>query len=92
MKATEARKLTEENLKGPVIEPYLRIVHTKIKEAANKGKSSITHPWAGIRGVYPSSDEQEAIWTSLRSDGYKVERHPDPDPGHPASAPYDSIS
>jgi len=92
MNAYEARELTQENLKGPVIEPILKEVHEKIEEAAKEGKSSITHPFHGSRGMYPSTNEQEAVWDHLRSEGYKVKHHPNPDPGDPRSNDYDEIS
>ena len=92
MKADEAKKLTQENLKGPVIEPLLDGIYRQIEAAAKKGRSSITHPCRDKRMPYPSSDEQEAVWTHLRAEGYKVTHHADPAPGHPASSAYDEIS
>lgn len=92
MNASEARALTARNLTGPVIEPFLRHVHRRIEEAAAKGQSSISHPLQGSGPVWPSSAAVEALWAALRKEGYTVRHHEDPDPGHPASGPYDEVS
>lgn len=92
MNASDAKKLTDQNLKSVVIKPFLDHIYSRVEEAAKKGDSSICHPFHGIRGTWPSSAAQEAIWHQLRLNGYKVTHHPDPDPGHPGSSPYDEIS
>lgn len=92
MNAETAKKLTQSNLKGPVIKPYLDYIYQKIESAAKEGRDSVSHPFHGIRGTWPSSAAQEAIWQELRSNGYKVRHVPNPDPGHPASSDYDEIS
>lgn len=97
MNAKEARELAEQNLNGPVIEPLMEFVIGKIKEACEVGRRSIHNPlpsykknkgsqWGGV-----SSEEQEAVFNVLRNLGYKVERHKNPDPGHPCSSDYDEI-
>jgi len=32
------------------------------------------------------------VYARLQQDGYKVEHHPDPDPGHPGSGAYTTLS
>ncbi len=81
MDAKQARELAEANLKGPVIEPILEVIYKRIKEAATKGHMAITHPFQGLRMMYPSPQQQEAVWEHLSAQGYKVKHHPDPDPG-----------
>lgn len=93
MNAKEARELAEKNLKGPVIKPLLDALYEQIRHAAENGRKSITRPWSGLRIAYPTPDQQVAVWMHLISvDGYTVEHHPDPDPGHPCSSAYTEIS
>ncbi len=92
MNASEAKKITEKNLKDVIITPYLDIIYGKIKIAAEKGENQITHPFHGVRIAYPSTEAQEKIWIELMLQGYKVKHYDDPDPGHPASSPYTQIS
>ncbi len=89
--AADARDLTERNVKGPVIGPLLKHVYGRIQLAARAGHSSITHPFNGL-SEWPHSAAQEALWNVLRAQGYRVSHRADPDPGHPASSPYDEVS
>lgn len=89
----DARKLAGAKLNGPVIAPLLEHVKKRICDAAEAGKFEIAHPlhgWPVFK--WPSPQEQEALWTALIREGWKVVHHPDPDPGHPGSAPYTTIS
>ncbi len=90
--ANQARDLSLSQRRGPVIAPVLDHVYTRIKERAAKGHTSLAHPLHGWRGDGLDADQQEAIWEALRAQGFKVTHHADPDPGHPASAPYDEVS
>lgn len=93
MNAKHARELAETNLKSPVIEPLLEVIYKRIEEAATKGRMSITHPFHGLRIMYPSHEQQEAVWAHLSAvDGYKVKHHLDPDPGDPRGGAYTEIS
>ncbi len=92
MKASEALKITEEAINTPLyIEQWLKQIYRSIELAAKAGKRSIVHPFTGVRMTYPTTEQARAIWIHLQNDGYKITHHPDPDPGHPASAPYTSI-
>lgn len=91
MKAEEARKLAQENLKGVVIEPLLERTYGLIRKASLEGKSQIVDPLSGLRCMV-SQDQRDAVYDKLREDGYKVVHHPDPDPGHPASHAYTTVS
>lgn len=79
MNAAAAKELTNKNLKGPVIKPYLDHIYKRIEIAANEGCSCISHPFYGLRGNWPTSAAQEAIWQELRANGYKVRHIPNPD-------------
>jgi hypothetical protein len=96
MKASEARLITYRNLHGPVIAPLLKHVHDKIADAAAKGRYEINHPLHGYTtgglSCWPTHVEQEALWAALQQEDYIVKHHPDPDPGHPASGPYTTVS
>ena len=78
--AEEAKKLTTKNLRGPVIEPYVEMIKDKIKAAALKGKSSISHPFHGAKD-YPSYEVQEATLSHFKSLLFTVQYCDDPDPG-----------
>jgi hypothetical protein len=93
MTAKEARELTEKKLAGPAIQPFLDAIYAKIQQAADAGRKSITHPWAGVRMPYPTMEQKDAIWSHLiGKDGYIVTHHKNPDPGDPRSSDYTEIS
>jgi hypothetical protein len=91
MNAQQARKLTNTTLRGEMLAPLIAHVYKRIELSAKSGQSSLCHPFQGYQ-PYPRLELQEALWNALRTDGYTVKHHPDPDPGHPASAPYDEVS
>ena len=96
MKASEARKLTKKNLASPVIEIYADQVVEKIKEAATAGRFQLINPFSNLKdkdGGFTTlnSAELEAITKHFKAQGYTVIDHPDPDPGHPCSAPYTTL-
>lgn len=90
--ADEARKLSEKNLRGPAIEPYLKIVLSRVENACKKGQNSINHPFRfdygkdGVSSVY--GRELDGLVLELQRRGFRVTHHPDPDPGHPCSSDY----
>ena len=102
--ADHARKLRDQALGDPVgatIGPILVFVHERIRRAAEEGRSEITHPFVRPDNTYPElpkdmewprHEVQEAVWRALTIEGFKVTHHPDPDPGHPGSGPYTSVS
>lgn len=90
MNANEARELTQKNLRGPLSQPYLDAVHKRIQDAAEQGQSRIVHPFYGI-SPRPSEEIQAEVLALLRTEGYRVEHHPNPDPGDPRSCEYDEI-
>ena len=94
MKATEARKLAEKSAKTVVIGPYLTTIYTAIKSAASRGETSIRFNVYDLTNykLMPTSAEM-ALRAQLRKDGYEIESHEDPDPGHPCSTgPYETIN
>ena len=91
MNARQAREESLKNLKGPVIEPYIVSIHTQIAEAAKEGKFAIIPSFNSAR-TWPSSSEEQAIFVHLRSEGYTIRYHEDPDPGDPrSSGPYTTV-
>ena len=95
MKAEEAKSLTEKNLAGPVISKYIEYIDMRIKAAALKGKSSIHNPQSGSREeglYYLLEDERKAVRLHYEQSGFTWTDHEDPDPGHPCSAPYTTLS
>jgi hypothetical protein len=96
MKASEARKLTEESLKGPAIYNYLNSIDGRIHDAAKGGKSSISNPHSGSDAnrldFFLSGDEREAVKSHYVNLGYKWKHHADPDRGHPCSSSYETLS
>jgi hypothetical protein len=91
MKATDARKLTNKHLKGPAIQPYLVKIYEAVDSAARNGRNSITNPLY-TNGINIPSHLHEAVEAALRLDGYTITNHPDPDPGHPCSGAYTTLS
>lgn len=92
--ANTAREITQDSLKGPAIETFVSALTNEIKMVAKEGKSSFD-PWGyigSLRGRSPSTEEREAIRKHFENAGFKWEDHPDPDPGHPASRPYTTLS
>jgi hypothetical protein len=94
MNAEEARKLTYESMRGPVIEGFILLLNKKILETAKQGKSCID-PWqhiSSLRGTFPTTEQQQAIKTHYLNHGYTWGDHDDPDPGHPCSRAYTTLS
>ena len=89
--ASEARKLSEESLNGPLIFGILDIAFRRIKEAASNGKFSVAYPFYNAYPA-PSTEAAEAAIGYLKTLGYKVTHHPNPDPGDPRSSSYDEVS
>lgn len=90
MDAEQARKLTKENLKGPVIEDLIQDLDAAIKEACESGKLGLDPHRA--MGRYPNSEEEKAVKEYYVCKGYTWENHDDPDPGHPCSRAYITLS
>lgn len=97
--AGDARQLAQANLKGPVIKPWVDYILAVVTAAAREGRFSFTHVFRDRRSdvgysapEYPNSDMQSAIKREIERLGFKWIEHPDPDPGHPASGPYNEIS
>jgi len=90
----QARSITNENLRGPVIESFVSTLVVKIKMEAAKGRSSI-NPWTYLAAYTPKSpdaSQKEAIRKHFEQAGFDWIDHADPDPGHPASGPYTILS
>lgn len=92
MNAIEAHRLTRKNIQTTVITPYLEHIYKRIKENAEKGLSTLTHPFMGYSGKLPDQDAENEVFRTLRRNGYTVRHVPNPDPGHPCSCDYDEIS
>ena len=95
LNAEQARALTSKAL-GPdsqIIAPYMANIAQRICEEATKGRSELVHPFSKIKGMdYPSNDIEKAIRKALESQGFIWTDHADPDPGHPGSGPYSTVS
>lgn len=91
MKASEAHDLARKQVRGPAIAHLLEHVHHVIKNAATAGKFSVQDPLSSIRTMV-MPEESKAVYDALRKDGYTVVDHPEPDPGHPCSRPYTTVS
>ena len=96
MKAEEARAITQESLKGPVIERFIEVVNKRISAAAKKGKRSIRDPHIGKPEdgfeFWLGGDEQTALRNYFQQKGFIWKDVPDPDPGHPCSSSYVELS
>jgi len=96
MNAQEAKRVTIESLKGPVIESYISHINFRIKRAAKAGKSSIHNPQVGDpkegSSFYLSGGEVKAVINHYNNEGFEWVDHPDPDPGHPCAGAYTTLS
>jgi len=83
--AEEARKLTEANLSGPGIEPYLKVLDSKIRITAQEGKSRIdpVRHIRSIRMIAPSKEQWISIKKHYTQKGFKWIYHPDTDDQDP---------
>ena len=90
MDAEQARKLTRENHKGPVIKDLIQDVDKAIEKACKTGKLGLDPITAMQR--YPNSEEERAVKEHYICQGYTWEYHDDPDPGHPCSRAYITLS
>lgn len=92
--ADVARQITADNLRGPAIESFVSTLTQKIKMVASEGKLSFD-PWlylGSLRGTSATPEQREAIKVHFIKAGFRWEDHPDPDPGHPASRSYTTLS
>lgn len=95
MKASEARALTAQFATSTNIDALYTKLCDRISAAAKQGQTSIAHPFVALNGTrlgLPTREQQEAIRQRLLADGYSVEDHPDPDPGHPCGGAYTTVS
>lgn len=97
MNATEARAASQANLKSTVITPYIEHIDARIKEATAKGRFKITDPHVinlenNRIPKIAHGEEVQAIKQHYVSQGYKWEDHANPDPGHPCSSEYITLS
>lgn len=95
MNADEARQITERELQSTVIEKYVDHINNRIHSAAKQGKRRVHDPEIG-RPEHGfefrlGSDEEDAVRKHFESEGFVWTYHPDPDPGHPCSAPYTTL-
>lgn len=90
MKASEAKALAKKNLTGVVISPMLEAIFAEVKAASERGRFSMMLDWGKIK-PYPSSLEKESVEGELYRLGYRIVHHPDPDPEHPCSHPWDEL-
>jgi hypothetical protein len=81
MNAKEAGELTENNLKTVVIKPHMDYMFRRIKTFSEKGERECVLTFEN----HPSTKVRNAVYDELRSLGYKIKFHDDPDPGHPYS-------
>ena len=86
MKADEARKLMQESIAGPAIEPELARIHAKIRNAAKEGKSVTTY--------LPNCQSHiaDAVLKRLRADGFAVKYVDSYDARDPRETSYYTVS
>lgn len=96
LSASEAEQMSKRALStdNEMMKPYMDHICFKIESAAEQGKREITHPFSDLNKntPYPSLEVQQAVRIGLQKLEYTWTNHPNPDPGHPGSAPYVTIS
>ena len=102
--AAEALNLSKKTLTdGERVNVIINQITEKIKEACLAGRRSITDPFRFYNYndpkdnqrfaiIDPSVEEEKATKEKLVAMGYTWQSHPDPDPGHPCSRPYETLS
>lgn len=90
LNADDARALTKSALRASLIADYIPRVEDKIRQASSQGKRSVINPFS-FQDVF-SQDRDDALHLYFTGQGFKIVKHPDPDPGHPCSAPYVELS
>ncbi len=94
MTAEDARKLTAQALdaqSGRYVPELVAHALQLIEDAAREGLQEIRDPFSGLR-MPITEQHREAAYDALVARGFDVEHHPDPDPGHPCSRSYTSVS
>lgn len=96
MKAEDARKLSQGYAQSADVDRLWDKLMERIKTTAETtGRTELMHPWSGLNGDrlgMPTREQQDALRKRLIAEGYSVVDHPDPDPGHPCSGPYTTVS
>lgn len=92
--ASDALRITQENLRGPVIVGYVGALERQIRLAAKNGRREIRPREVinSLRGMAPSWEAWQEICRHFESHGFQWTEHPNPDPGHPASHAYATLS
>lgn len=96
MKASEARKISAGYAQSVDVDKLWDKLMARIKTIGETtGRTELVDPWLGLNGDrlgLPTREQQDALRKRLIAEGYEVVDHPDPDPGHPASRPYTTVS
>lgn len=96
MKASEARKLSAGFAKSVNVDTLWDKLMERVKTVAEtKGQTELIHPFNQLTTENigrVTAAEEEALRKRLAAEGYKLKDHPDPDPGHPCSGPYTTLS
>jgi len=90
MNAVEARQITNNSIKYDVLGPLLEIAYDRIKEFAEKGKSSVPHPFYGS-DIYDCNIINMGI-DQLKMDGFTTKFHDVIDSSDPREHSYWEIS
>ena len=92
MNATEARKITKDNLENVIIKKYIKHINNRILKESKTGHNSVHNPQVGSAdegfSFYLSIEELNAVRMYYERKGFTWKESPDQDPGHPCSGPY----
>lgn len=91
MTAEQARRIANDHLEGPATKDLLKRVHQKIEREAKKGLFCLNHQLDGVKGGI-APQVKDALWLALKSEGYIIVHHRNPDPVNAAVKPYTIIS
>lgn len=97
LNSENAAKITKDSLvpESVIIVPYMEHIDKRIRTEALAGRRSISNPFSrsSASGIgYPSIEIVQAVRKAVEQLGYSWQDHPDPDPGHPCSSSYTTIS
>jgi hypothetical protein len=94
LSAAEARTLTTNCLTANVATDFLPLLLDRIRKTSIAGQFELVHPFRQLetttQAVTPVVEQE--LRRKLAELGYTVVDHPDPDPGHPGSSAYTTVS
>lgn len=97
MTPADAKALYDKQIEKDLDETIMKLVYQAIKEKIELHKKKSYDFDQLLIGILekingrPIRDYSEEIRSVLKTQGFQIVDHPDPDPGHPCSRPYTTL-